>query len=172
MRLKVIQVVNIVRSTSGILAKDTIIIIRAWNAGLILAIFNSDHEDHLVGQQPIEITIGVIIFLVNTPDKVIVISGDTRPCENIMKYGKGADILIHEVYCKKGFDEKNEFWQNYHSKNHISTYELGKIANETKPRLIILYHILFWGAKDEDLLREISEVYRGKVVVGRDLGIY
>jgi ribonuclease Z len=111
-------------------------------------------------------------FRFTTPDKVIVISGDTRPCENIIKYGKGADILIHEVYCKKGFDEKNEFWQNYHSKNHTSTYELGEIANKTKPRLIILYHILFGGAKEEVLSNEISEVYKGKVVVGRDLGIY
>jgi len=39
-------------------------------------------------------------FRFTTPDKVIVISGDTRPCDNIVKYGKGADILIHEVYCK------------------------------------------------------------------------
>ena len=37
-----------------------------------------------------------------TPDKVIVISGDTAPCENIIEYGRGADILIHEVYYQKG----------------------------------------------------------------------
>lgn len=33
-----------------------------------------------------------------TPNKTIVISGDTRPCDNILKYSMGADILIHEVY--------------------------------------------------------------------------
>jgi len=111
-------------------------------------------------------------FRFTTPDKVIVISGDTRPCENIVKYGKDADILIHEVYCKKTFDKKNDFWRKYHSQNHTSTYELGEIADKTQPRLTILYHILFWGAEEEDLLKEISEVYSGKVVVGRDLGIY
>ena len=111
-------------------------------------------------------------FRFTTPDKVIVISGDTRPCENIVKYGKGADILIHEVYCRKTFDKKNDFWRNYHSQNHTSTYELGEIANKTKPSLVVLYHILSWGAKEEELLSEIAEVYTGKVVAGKDLGIY
>jgi len=40
-------------------------------------------------------------FRFTTPDKVIVISGDTAPCENMSKFGHGADILIHEVYYKK-----------------------------------------------------------------------
>jgi len=111
-------------------------------------------------------------FRFTTPDKVIVISGDTRPCDNIVKYAKGADILIHEVYCKKTFDKKNEFWRHYHSQNHTSTYELGKIADKAKPRLTILYHILLWGAKEEDLLSEIAEVYTGEVVAGEDLGVY
>jgi len=81
-----------------------------------------------------------------TPDKVIVISGDTTPCRNIIKYSEGADILLHEVYYKKSFDEKNEFWKTYHSKNHTSTIELGEIAAKTKPGLVIMYHILFWDA--------------------------
>ncbi|MBC8180392.1 MBL fold metallo-hydrolase [candidate division KSB1 bacterium] len=111
-------------------------------------------------------------FRFTTPDKVIVISGDTRPCENIIKFSQGVDILIHEVYCKKMYDKKNEFWKKYHAKNHTSTYELAEIANKTKPGLIILYHILFWGATENDLLEEIAEKYDGKVVVGIDLGIY
>ena len=107
-----------------------------------------------------------------TPDKVIVISGDTTPCENIIKYSKGADILLHEVYYKKSFDEKNEFWKTYHSKNHTSTFELGEIATKTKPELVIIYHILFWDATEEQLLEEISQTYDGKVMVGSDLDIY
>jgi len=107
-----------------------------------------------------------------TPDKVIVISGDTTPCENIIKYSKGADILLHEVYYKKSFDEKNEFWKTYHLANHTSTLELGEIASKSKPGLVIMYHILFWDATDKQLLEEISQTYDGKVVVGSDLDIY
>lgn len=111
-------------------------------------------------------------FRFTTPDKTIVISGDTAPCDNIIRYGKNADILIHEVYYQKGFDTKNELWKKYHSQHHTSTYELAEIAQKINPGLIILYHILFWGGKEEDILKEISEVYKGKVVLGQDLAIY
>ena len=111
-------------------------------------------------------------FRFTTPDRVIVVSGDTAPCENILKYSAGADILIHEVYYKKSYDTKNEFWRKYHAKNHTSTYELGTLAQEAKPGLIILYHILYWGASDEQLLLEIAEKYDGKVEVGKDLKVY
>jgi ribonuclease Z len=104
-----------------------------------------------------------------TADKIIVISGDTTPCDNILQYSEGADILIHEVYYKKGWDQKNEFWKKYHKQNHTSTYELADIAAKTKPGLLVLYHILFWGASEKDLLDEISKKYQGKVIVGSDL---
>ncbi|HGY57417.1 MAG TPA: MBL fold metallo-hydrolase [Caldithrix abyssi] len=111
-------------------------------------------------------------FRFTTPDKVIVLSGDTAPSDKIVEYAKNADILIHEVYCKKTFDKKDDFWKNYHSRNHTSTVRLGDIAAKARPKILVLYHILFWGASDEDLLREIGEKYKGKVVVGKDLDIF
>jgi ribonuclease BN (tRNA processing enzyme) len=111
-------------------------------------------------------------FRFTTPDRVIVISGDTKPCENIRKFSQGADILIHEVYCKAAWEKKNDFWRAYHADNHTSTTELGQLAAETKPGIVVLYHILFWGASDDDLLNEIKETYSGKVIVGKDLDIY
>lgn len=111
-------------------------------------------------------------FRFTTPDKIIVISGDTRPSENLLKYAEGADILIHEVYSKAGYDTKTEFWRKYHAMNHTSTYELAEIAKKAKPGLIILYHTLYWGSTDQDLLDEISSIYDGKVVVGLDGKIY
>ena len=103
-----------------------------------------------------------------TPNKTIVISGDTRPCDNILKYSKDADILIHEVYSYNRWSKRNQFWKRYHAANHTSTYELGKLAASTNPGKVILYHILSWGDSDEDLLNEISEIYNGEVIVGKD----
>lgn len=107
-----------------------------------------------------------------TPDKVIAISGDTAPCENIIEYGRGADILIHEVYCRKAFDDKDEVWKRYHSINHTSTFELAEIADETRPGLLVLYHTLFWGSSEQEILEEIAQGYNGKVVVGADLQVF
>lgn len=111
-------------------------------------------------------------FRFTTPDKIIVISGDTTPSEKITEYAKGADILVHEVYSKKGFDTKNGTWQNYHSEHHTSTLELGEMAAKANPRLIVLYHILSWGSSDQELLDEIATKYKGKVIVGKDLDVY
>lgn len=107
-------------------------------------------------------------FRFTTADKTIVISGDTRPCGNILKYSKGADILIHEVYSYSRWTKRSNFWQRYHAANHTSTYELGELANKAKPGKVVLYHLLFWGDTEEDLLNEIAEKYDGEVIVGRD----
>ena len=108
-------------------------------------------------------------FRFTTPEKTIVISGDTRPCKNILKYSKEADILIHEVYSYNRWTKRNAFWKKYHAANHTSTYELGELADKAKPGKIILYHILSWGDSDQDLLKEISKKYKGEVIVGKDL---
>lgn len=107
-----------------------------------------------------------------TPDKTIVISGDTRPSQNLIRYSEGADILVHEVYSQAGFDKKTEVWKKYHASHHTSTFELGEIAKKTKPGLLVLHHILFWDATEEELLDEISQIYDGLVSVGSDMMIY
>jgi len=108
-------------------------------------------------------------FRFTTPDKVVVISGDTAPCENILKYAQNADILVHEVYSKKGFDTKNEFWKNYHKQNHTSTVELGEIAQKLNIKKLVLYHLLPWGSTDQEMIDEISRSFKGEIIVGKDL---
>jgi len=46
------------------------------------------------------------------------------------------------------------------------------MAELANPRLVVLYHILYWGASEEDLLNERSKKYKGKVIVGRDLDVF
>ncbi len=111
-------------------------------------------------------------FRFTTPERVIVISGDTAPCENIIKYGQDADVLIHEVYYKKAYEQKNQFWKDYHAINHTSTFELAEIANQIRPKLLVLYHTLFWGGSEADILAEVHENYSGQVVLGKDLDVY
>ena len=111
-------------------------------------------------------------FRFTTPDRVIVISGDSAPSEKIIEYARGADILVHEVYSSAGYEKKSASWKSYHAAHHTSTQELAGIARQAEPGLVVLYHILFWGATEEELLDEISGIYKGKVIVGRDLDIF
>jgi ribonuclease BN (tRNA processing enzyme) len=107
-----------------------------------------------------------------TPDKTIVISGDCVPSKGVVENCNGCDVLIHEVYSTTGFAKRPPEWQKYHSSFHTSSRELAEIASKAKPKLLVLYHQLFWGTSEEDLVKEIQQNYKGKVVSGRDLDIY
>ena len=111
-------------------------------------------------------------FRFTTADRIIVVSGDSAPSEKIIEYAIGADILVHEVYSQAGYARKPESWKTYHASHHTSTLELAEIVSRSEPGLVVLYHILFWGASEEELLEEISGAYDGKVIVGRDLDIF
>jgi hypothetical protein len=37
------------------------------------------------------------------------------------------------------------------------------------PGLLVLYHQLFWGITDDDLVAEVGEGYDGKIISGKDL---
>ncbi len=41
-----------------------------------------------------------------------------------------------------------------------------------KPGLLVLYHVLFWGASEDTVLREVREKYSGDVVLADDLDVF
>jgi ribonuclease BN (tRNA processing enzyme) len=107
-----------------------------------------------------------------TPDRVIVISGDARPSESLVGACNGCDVMLHEVYSAERFTQLPPEWQRYHARAHTSTEQLADLASRARPGLLVLYHQLYWGANDDDLLREIRSRYPGNVVSARDLGLY
>lgn len=103
----------------------------------------------------------------------IVISGDARPSETLVRACDGCDILLHEVYSTEGFQRREPDWQRYHAHAHTSAVELAEIATRARPALLVLYHQLLWGQTPEGLLQEIRRAgYRGMIAYGRDLDAY
>ena len=112
-------------------------------------------------------------YRVETPDRVIVISGDTRPSDAIARECAGCDVLLHEVYSAVGLPKAPAQMQRYHASAHTSTYELAEIAAKAKPKLLVLYHQLYLGGtSDDDLVREVRSRYNGRVVSAHDLDVY
>lgn len=107
-----------------------------------------------------------------TADRTIVISGDTRPSDEVVRQCAGCDVLVHEVYSAERFAGRPEPWRRYHARYHTSTTELASIASRAKPGLLVLYHQLFWGDDDEALVRQVRSAYSGRVVSARDLTAY
>lgn len=109
----------------------------------------------------------------DTPDRVIVISGDARPSPELVKACRRCDVLIHEVYSPASKASMAN-WEEYRAQYHTSTTELAEIARKSEPGLLILYHRT--GAlthfSDEQYLSEIAAGYKGKTVIGHDLDAY
>ena len=111
-------------------------------------------------------------YVFQTKDKKIVVSGDCTYSENLIKYAKDCDILVHEVYSDAGLKKRTHRWQDYHSTFHTSTYQLAEIANQVKPKLLVLNHQLTFGTSLQSLLDELKSKYAGPVVNGADLDVF
>lgn len=61
----------------------------------------------------------------------IVISGDTEPCENMVKISKGSDLLIHD----------STFLEEDEGKSHTDVKQAANIAKKSKVKKLILTHI-------------------------------
>jgi ribonuclease BN (tRNA processing enzyme) len=114
----------------------------------------------------------------DTPDRSIVISGDTNPTQATIDACNGCDVLVHEVLTLEWLAKRRDF-HAYAAQFHTTTAQLVELASKARPRLLILHHasLSLRPAVDAErstaaaLLNEMS-TYVGQVVVGRDLDVY
>jgi len=119
-----------------------------------------------------------LAYRIDTPNRSIVISGDTRPSDELVAMSQGVDVLVHEVYPESIYvrnrgnklgDTTNDYFRSFHT----SDVQLGKLAARAQPKLLILSHIVRMGATDEALLAGVrAGGFTGRAVVGKDLARY
>jgi ribonuclease BN (tRNA processing enzyme) len=110
-------------------------------------------------------------YRVETPDRSIVISGDTRPSDAIVQACSGCDVLVHEVVWENpDGPPRNQYMKD----SHTSPAELGEIAARAKAKMVVLYHSASLGARVEpaDFIRVVMTKYQGPVMYARDLDTY
>jgi ribonuclease Z len=104
----------------------------------------------------------------------VVISGDTRCNENVVKYGAGADLLIHEVAIARPELMSEAYIQRIMG-HHTTAREAGTIFARTKPKLAAFTHLVFLAsdriapATVDDLIAQTRQTYAGSLQVGDDL---
>ena len=106
--------------------------------------------------------------------RVAVISSDTRYNENVVKYGTGADLLIHEVAIVRPELMAIDYIQRIMA-HHTTAQEAGVVFARTKPKLAAYTHLVFLAnekvppADMADLIAETRQTYDGPLEVGEDL---
>lgn len=115
-------------------------------------------------------------------DQTIVISGDTLPCENMVKYASGAQLLVHEAYSRRWIDKGVEKFPQKAVKAHgimqyhSSTLQAAKIAQRAGVKHLVFTHLMPAPAPvwyfERDWAKGVGGSFDGKVTVGRDLMVF
>ena len=78
--------------------------------------------------------------------KVVVLSGDTRPCDNLVKYGQGADLLVHEIIAPEAFLKRATQMTEHHRQavieHHTTPSQAGEIFSRINPKLAVYSHVI------------------------------
>ena len=101
-----------------------------------------------------------------------VFSSDTRYNENVVKYGMGCDLLVHEVAIAAPELMKETHIQRIMA--HHTAREAGQVFARTTPKLAAYTHLVFLASANtattvEDLVTETRQTYDGPLQAGEDL---
>lgn len=116
--------------------------------------------------------LAALSYKIITSAGTVVISGDTKPVPAFAAWARGCDVLIHEVYSSSQFSDRPPVWQRYHARVHTSSAELAALARQVRPRLLLLYHQLFWGLTPDELVAEVQSGFDGRVISTKDLNVF
>jgi ribonuclease BN (tRNA processing enzyme) len=129
----------------------------------------------LVNHPPIE---PAFAYRFDTPDRSIVFSGDTTPCDSLIKLSQGADVLVHEVIHKPSLAKlmaripHADRLVEHIVASHTTHIDVGKVAKEAGVKTLVLTHFVPSddpSLTDEDWLEGARTHFGGKIIVGKDL---
>lgn len=148
----------------------------------VFAVENSHYVTMKMAKQPYG-TPKSYAYRFETPDRVVVFTGDSGPSPALTELAKGADVLVSEVIdidetvalIKRSWHAPEAALQpliEHMRREHLAPEEVGKLAAEAGVKMVVLTHQA--PGLDEDvnasaIMRGVREHYAGVVVPARDL---
>jgi ribonuclease Z len=129
--------------------------------GVKITAFDVDHT-------PIKPAFG---YRIDHAGRSVVLSGDTRVSDNLIRHAQGVDLLVHEVASPETFQRAGAPPERAKSivAHHVTPEQAGEVFSRTKPKLAVYSHIVLPTATEQDLLPSTRKTYSGPVEVGEDL---
>jgi ribonuclease Z len=129
--------------------------------GVKITAFDVDHT-------PIRPAFG---FRVDYGGRSVVLSGDTRVSQNLIRHAQGVDLLVHEVASPESFQRAGVPSERAKSiiEHHVTPEQAGEVFAKTNPRLAVYSHIVQPDVSEQDLIPRTRRTYAGAVEVGEDL---
>ena len=133
--------------------------------GVKIMAFNVDHGEFV---KP------AFGYRIDYAGRSVVLSGDTRYSENLIRFSQGADVLVHEVAAAKEEMLSLPAMKSIMA-HHISPEEAGKVFAKVKPKMAVYTHILLADPNPEtrptvaDVIAMTRKTYSGPLEMGEDL---
>ena len=129
--------------------------------GVRITPFNVDHA-------PIQPAFG---YRIDYRGRSVVLSGDTRFSENLIRRAEGVDLLIHEVaaiatHLRAGIAPATAAIITAH---HTTPEQAGEVFARVKPKLAVYSHIGRPSATEQDVIAPTRKTYAGPLELGEDL---
>lgn len=116
-------------------------------------------EGYAVSTKTLEHHGGGMGYRIVTPQgKVVVYSGDTDYCDEIVELAKGADLLLLECSFPDGLKMKG----------HLSPTTAGRVAQRAKAKKLVFVH-MYPICSEYDLVSPCKKEFDGEVLIGEDM---
>lgn len=124
-----------------------------------------------VHHQPVD---PAVAYRVETPDGSVVISGDTRVCDEVEAFARGCDVLVHEAFRVDEFVARsNDPTARTIGEYHSDTFPLGAMAERAKPGILLVTHMVPAPRNEAERQVFADEIraggYTGELVICDDL---
>lgn len=129
--------------------------------GVKITAFDVDHT-------PVKPAFG---YRIDHAGRSVVLSGDTRVSDNLIRHAQGVDLLVHEVASPETFQRAGAPPERAKSvvAHHVTPEQAGEVFSRTKPKLAVYSHIVLPTATEQDLIPSTRKTYSGPLEVGEDL---
>ncbi|WP_222841390.1 MBL fold metallo-hydrolase [Hymenobacter sp. BT188] len=165
--LRVRSTQDVPAPSSALAARDITQGVVYEQAGVKVTAFAVAHGEHL---QP------ALGYRVDYAGRSVLLSGDTGFSENLIRFGQGVDVVVHEVAAAT-----QELLQQSETAKQIVSYhtqpeEAGKVFTRIHPRLAVYSHIVLLSTTPnlpppgaEVLVPRTRTTYAGPLELGEDL---
>lgn len=121
------------------------------------------------------------------PDRSIVFTGDTGPCDALVTLSKGADLIVGEMMdlditmgriraMNKGMpEERIELIKRHLSKHHINAEDLARLAKAAEAKEVVAVHFppgIATPDTAQGYVDRVAAIFDGKFSIGQDLAAY
>jgi ribonuclease BN (tRNA processing enzyme) len=143
--------------------------------GVVLEDENVKVTAALVNHPPVVPSFG---YRFDALDRSIVISGDTKPSQNLIELARGADVLVHDALYPSAIDRLVAGVTNATSlkasimSHHTTAEDAGRVAQAAGVKTLVLSHLV--PPEDPEVTDQMwidaaSAHFQGRVIVGKDL---